>query len=463
MMHSLSPSQRHSQSYAQTQTTTVRWQSSYQSNQTQSDGSQVTVSAQLSTSYSSETRYIPGSNRPPVTYEPPDRWQRAAGNGANSTNQAETANTADVPPVTQPKERNSAATTILAFIEQRLATDLEEGASPEQLQSRLQAGMDGFLQGYNEALEQLKAMGFYEGSVKAAVDETYEQMMSGFKELADQYGLEMPNVAEQSSDSSKLTQPVQDAPQVISSSPADAFAGFLAKIYEKIEATSLANLMAPTSDFYSFLDAEASESRSFSFNLRTQDGDQVTIETYADRGMRAQGDGDSVRLDVAGMENLSFRVKGELDADELNAISDLLSQVNDIADVFFSGDVEQAFNKALEIGFDSDEIARFSVNLTHVQYRRLDEAYGSVAQGSVRGPQSNSDAHQPLVDNKFEKLSAFIQQLNELRERSGDLGIQSDALKELVRFGSEARFGNHPQFDRFIPFVSGLMEDLAQA
>ena len=45
---------------------------------------------------------------------------------------------------------------------------------------------------------------------------------------------------------------------------------------------------------------------------------------------------------------------------ELAALNDLFSQVNDIADSFYSGNVGEAFEQALAVGYDSDELAAFA-------------------------------------------------------------------------------------------------------
>lgn len=429
--------------------------------ETADDGQLLTVST---TAYRyTETRYTPGDNRPPVTYQPPDTNQRAGARPTAGESRAEQTPAADE--VSPGSNRNSASTAIRAFIEQRLAADLEQGASPEQMQSRLQAGFDGFIQGYTEALEQIKAMGLFEGDVKTAVEDTYKQMMAGFDELAEKYGLESPVPEDTQAPAPVAAGEGRQAPvtPMVLSQPRDAFQGFLDKIFEKLEASELQTLIQPSSDFYRMRDEEASESRLFRFNLRTTDGDVVTIESYSDRGYRLQGDGDGLRLDVAGMESLSFSVRGELDADELSAISDVLAQVNELAETFFSGDVEQAFNRAQEIGFDTDEIARFSLNLTQVQYKRIEDTYGAVAESNVDRLHLQDSAQIMQIDNKIEKLSVFVRQLENLQEQGTQLGLGKDQLLELTRFGAQPRFANHPAFEQFTPFVEKLMEALPKA
>src|SRR5690606_29478577 len=57
-----------------------------------------------------------------------------------------------------PLTAEKVARNILGFIERRLQMDIAEGATPEQLQSRLDAGLAGFKKGFAEASEKLKAL-----------------------------------------------------------------------------------------------------------------------------------------------------------------------------------------------------------------------------------------------------------------------------------------------------------------
>ncbi|TVZ39420.1 hypothetical protein P886_3824 [Alteromonadaceae bacterium 2753L.S.0a.02] len=422
------------------------------------DGSRVSVSASLSTSYSyTETRYTPSAPQSSLTYQAPS--QPAAGSDTQAA--AETA------AVKQPSERNAGAATILAFIEQRLVTDLGDGATLEELQSRLQAGFEGFMQGYGEALEQIKAMGLYEGDVKTAVDETYNQVLSGFAELADKFGLENPAPEPEEVVASTPEAVTADTENTLLLKPKDHFSAFVADNNANAEVAKLKTLLQPVQDFYTQqIDKEESESRLYRFNLRTADGDTVSIQSYADRGYRFQSNGDEQRLDIAGMEDFQFSVNGELDAGEMKAISDLLSQINDIAEVFFAGDVDQAFEKALEIGFDSDEIARFSLNLTQVEYSRIENTYGAVAQPASErldlAPRSERFESHP-VDNKVAKLAEFVRQLENFREHSGPFDLKGQRLQDFAQFATQPRFGQHPSFHKFAPFVAQLGNALDKA
>ncbi|WP_370166756.1 hypothetical protein [Marisediminitalea sp.] len=104
---------------------------------------------------------------------------------------------------------------------------------------------------------------------------------------------------------------------------------------------------------------------------------------------------------------VSFAVKGDLDEGELSAISDLLKQITDVSRSFFDGDMESAFNKALELGFDEKELAGFSLQLDRKQVSEKISAY----------QQNESE-----VDNKealrkqLEPLKAYVEQLKSMQD-----------------------------------------------
>ena len=108
---------------------------------------------------------------------------------------------------------------------------------------------------------------------------------------------------------------------------------------------------------------------------------------------------------------LSFSVRGELDEDELKAIGDLVADASDLADEFFNGDIETAFNQALEIGFDEKELTGFALNLTRQEKVEVVQAYEFVSHynDEVAGGDNPSKAAKPIAQY-LEKMLDVIEQ-----------------------------------------------------
>ncbi len=168
-------------------------------------------------------------------------------------------------------------------------------------------------------------------------------------------------------------------------------------------------------------------SESTSFSLTTQDGDIVEIslsEQSFSQFQYAAGRGFGALSFEAGFESqFQFSVEGELDEGELGAIADLLDQLSAVSGEFFSGNFQEAFQKALNVGFDTSEIAQFSLELTKVQVEQV-SAYQS-RPGVGRGNEGAS--YRPLVSmaNQAQRLFSMAERYEASMERFMDFFAES--------------------------------------
>jgi hypothetical protein len=146
--------------------------------------------------------------------------------------------------------------------------------------------------------------------------------------------------------------------------------------------------------------------------------------------------------------SLSFSVKGELDEDELKAISQLVVDTNELAEEFFNGDIETAFNQALDLGFDQQELAGFALQLTKVENTRVIKAYETIS----RFDEDNTDndpakAVKPVADyldkllnvlegsrRQFENSNSYENVVNDLINRLGKDVATPDLISAINRF-----------------------------
>lgn len=336
----------------------------------------------------------------------------------------------------------TAASTILNFIAKRLEADMADGATQEELQSRLEAGLSGFKSGYGEALEALEFGGLLDSKVQQAVDSTFDKVLAGVSELAERYSLvdpvssEEPPVAE-GIDNALLANPPSVNIQPERSRPAEPLgAAMVAYDYES--------------------------NNSFSFNLKTQDGDLVTIQAHASFSQSSGAVGVSDLVQQAsyahGQQNqaqgFALDVQGELDADELKAINDLLGQVNKVSELFFRGDAFAAFEQALDLGYNREEISRFSLNLKQIQVERVVTTYNNIAKlgqpGGLDSPNSQSS---------FGSIAQFIDQLQRADEQASYLSSDVYLVRHLAEFISLQDYAKHPLQPRFAAFVQELIEE----
>lgn len=181
----------------------------------------------------------------------------------------------------------------------------------------------------------------------------------------------------------------------------------------------------------SALNVNSSNSESASLTIRTRDGDEVQLSfeslrayQYASQqtvayttGQGQGGDGNGYQNVVAtdntsysyfDRQGISFSLKGELDEGELTAIADLVESVNDLADTFFGGDLDKAFEKALELGFDDQELTGYALQLNRTQQTEVVKTYGAIQHyrdGSESG--SHGDEAKPVAQYLNKMLNVF--------------------------------------------------------
>jgi len=224
------------------------------------------------------------------------------------------------------------------FVASGLAAAKSRGASDERLQQMYDAAVKGVEKGFKEAREILDNLNVLQGDIKAQVDETEQKTFDALANIA----------------------------------PGSR------------EATAQAVLGAAE---------RYRNSEDMSVKVRTQDGDEVTIsfsrsQSYdATYGAGADNQGNSVAwMDVSRSESTQyqFSVQGELDEGEIDALQQMVRDIAGVADEFFNGDVQKAFDQSAGIRFDASELSSMELNMSYS--RSLSQAASYEQVGSLEQP-----------------------------------------------------------------------------
>lgn len=135
--------------------------------------------------------------------------------------------------------------------------------------------------------------------------------------------------------------------------------------------------------------------------------------------------------------DFSFTVNGELDEAELESIGKLVSDANNLATTFFDGDIETAFNQALELGFDEQELTGFALQLSRQERVEVVKAYESVSQYN-----ENNDSAD-LSSKPVERVSDYLQKM---------LGVVDQSQQKLA---------DGEQYDKLINGLVNQIRDVA--
>jgi len=146
--------------------------------------------------------------------------------------------------------------------------------------------------------------------------------------------------------------------------------------------------------------------------------------------------------------SFSFSVKGNLDEDELKAIGQLVADANELTEEFFNGDIETAFNQALELGFDEQELSGFALQLTKVENTAVIKAYETVSRFDGDSEDSSpAKAVKPVADYldkllnvldgsrlRLEDNKSYENVINELINKLGEDVATPDLISAINRF-----------------------------
>jgi len=287
-----------------------------------------------------------------------------------------------------------AAGTILDFITARIQSDTANGANQQELLTRLDQGLEGFIKGFNEAKDIIEGLGLLTPALSEEINDTYTRVTSGIEQLREN----IIKGADDASESDEIDHPVA-----------------LSRIQ---------------------LAAQSSESSSFSLSLTTLDGDRVNIDiSRASQSSfsgnfenNASGSSLSISRQSSSSSSFNLNVTGELDAGELEAINSLLADVEAIADDFYGGRLDQAFALALELDINREELSSLNLQLQKTTTSQALAAYQTTAQNSLPA----DDKTQSTPVSPFADINQLIDILQDLSDKAGKFAEPVRLIEDLA-------------------------------
>ncbi|NVK55061.1 MAG: DUF5610 domain-containing protein [Alteromonadaceae bacterium] len=192
------------------------------------------------------------------------------------------------------------------------------------------------------------------------------------------------------------------------------------------------------------------ESQQSGLRIRTKDGDEVEINfgqsrqlqysvsqqnTYNGNGGDIKDGNNNAGSNAPAVESqtttsmeyfeyrgLSFSVKGDLDKEELTAISDLVKQISDVSKSFFDGDLDKALDKALDLGFDEKELAGFSLKLNQQQ----------IASEKISAYQEVGQSDSSELKQYLRPIQEYMEELKSMNQLLDATVKEGDSYQSLV-------------------------------
>ncbi|NQY66050.1 MAG: hypothetical protein HRT38_20705, partial [Alteromonadaceae bacterium] len=150
--------------------------------------------------------------------------------------------------------------------------------------------------------------------------------------------------------------------------------------------------------------------------------------------------------------NFLFSVEGDLDDEEIEAISALIKDINKIQKAFFNGNIEKAYEKALKLGFDDEQLNSFSLELQQTKMSYVSQTYNEIARYDDSANDELARYVKPIMD--------FVEQFRQVQQNADDLFLQNQEVQgkgefnKLLELVLNAEYGNNEQlvneFNKFI-------------
>ncbi|MDP2747220.1 DUF5610 domain-containing protein [Pseudomonas sp.] len=305
---------------------------------------------------------------------------------------------------------------ILSFIEQRLQSEQAAGADTGKLQKLLDQARSGVEKGFAEARKILDGMGVLQGKVASDIDDTYQKIQDGFSDLNKRFN---PDAA----------------------------------------------LVEGSTKIAAYSERFAAKAETFEMEVTTRDGDRLRISiaqasaNWSQSGVVASSNGNGSSV-VASSQSGSLQigawqvsVEGELDDKERAALEKLFGQVQELSNKFYAGDLSGAFDRAMALEMDGEQLASMSLRLTQTTVRQATDAYSAVAQD---GGQAASAVNSSLIDYAQGLLEA-LRSANQVVEE----GTGKTSLLDLLKggFSLDERFDSG-RLDKAEQLNSRLLDGL---
>ncbi len=183
--------------------------------------------------------------------------------------------------------------------------------------------------------------------------------------------------------------------------------------------------------------------------IKTREGDMVTINLHQALNQNstdfvaAQGnDRIAVYSDSQSYQSgFSYTVEGDLNAEEQESLADLINKISQVSDKFFKGNIQAAFKHAQKVGFDTEQIAGFTMDLNRehsvqaiAAYQQTMQPEQSINTDLLKQANEFLEQSKNFMQDSIDLLTAFEEPaslLSDLSSHIGKMKSQEELLQPL--------------------------------
>lgn len=315
-----------------------------------------------------------------------------------SVNEAKAASEVEAPSKAINFDVDALVDQIWGFARQRITDAKANGASEQELDKMFAAAEKGVKQGFGEAKDILEGLGQLDEPLALKINSAFGQIMDRLDDQDLTVG-------------SKVTLP----------SPA--------------QAKPIAAPVDRQINMYQY------ERQTFSLNLTTNQGDQILIRSVAESESTLEdkrfGRESSTVWGSQQSSGFQLIIKGDLNEQEAADLDALLAQVNEVANEFYEGDYQKAFDMASELNINGSSLRSMDLSMKEVEAKGVG-VYADVAEQPSRLPkglQPLKEYADKLIANQdkwFERFNSRESFLSAVEHHPMNNGKLFDTLSSLL-------------------------------
>lgn len=284
---------------------------------------------------------------------------------------------------------------VLDFVSGAVNKAKANGADDDKLKNMLNDARTGVQTGIDDAVDELKGTGVFNDEMQEGIDKSKEGIFEGLDEF--EQNLFNPQPASVS---------VSQAQYVSMSSNAE-------------------------------------------YKFTTAEGDEVSIsfadafESQSASGYQQSNNSESFTSSSSQSRELSFSmsVNGDLNEDEQDAINAMMEELQGVSKTFFSGDLDQAFEKAQELSLGSEQLVAFSMDLRQTKTVATVKSY---------------EQYQPAPQKEVaDTLAPFNDDLKNAFDKASELGLQNQLAGILEWLNQD-----QAEIDKLVDYTKAMFDNL---
>ena len=220
-----------------------------------------------------------------------------------------------------------------------------------------------------------------------------------------------------------------------------------------------------------------SYSETMSLTLKTQEGDSITVdfrqlyaeyqeskfEMYAENSPSGARYFESTEQMEATHfeEQFGFSVQGDINDEELEAIFSVFEQVDALANNFFNGNIEQAFQQAVEMDIDFSQLQSVDLNLQ--QTETYSESYQQAATYETVEQATQTAETTEFIEPSIADLPPYLQQLKGVVDELDKQFVDAESvMDEFIASVTTSKFPDQAEDPTWLDRIRAFHEQLPE-